>query len=182
MVAKAIKNNGVRWILFVGVFTLMPLYMEYTRTLRIEREILELERYYRESPISEFVETTASFTAYDSCDNQEQALSRTTWSRIVKDDIQTSQVLEPTCFLPDGRSIRGEAREPKRIRLNKGNRTIDISYDLYDFDILQRVLDAGANPEDCLLRWNKIFTLNLPYDIDRVLELKSNTFNHLAHC
>lgn len=105
-------------------------------------------------------------------------LSQTSFTRTSSADIPATRRVKLFAQCNDNQVYTLGVSEPQDITIEKGDNTLNISYNVNDFGF-RAMLERGIDYSNCSFYWSKIFTMHLAAGIDRVAELHSNAFRIL---
>lgn len=171
---KHAKANAGAIVVAMVIFTVIPLAVERWHILRDHRMAQSTIHEMQFGDIEQFFRIDGGMKASDASEGND-LISETTFTRYSWRDTAADQVLRLSCIYQGGRRIDLKTREPINLKIEGGLRTINISYSLHDFGFDEFVAH-GLDPRKCDFYFTKEWTLHLASGIDRVYELKSNTF------
>lgn len=155
--------------------TIIPLSLEKWRSARDQRMYNATIHELQYGDLRQFFRITSGMAANNVHANDPDRLSETTFDRFAWRDISSDQVLKLSCLYNRKRWIDLKQREPIKVPIEQGEKTITIPYSLDDFG-LQDFIQKGLNPLNCEFVWTKEWTLHLAPNVDRIYQVQSNTF------
>jgi hypothetical protein len=171
---RHLRANTGAIVVAMLIFTVIPLAVERWHILRDHRIAQSTLHEMQFGSIDPFFRVDGGMNATDASESND-LISHTTFTRFSWRETAADQVLRLSCIYQGGRRIDLRTRQPINLRIEEGLRTINISYSLHDFGV-DELASRGLDPRKCDYYFTKEWTLHLASGIDRVYELKSNTF------